>query len=231
MLIMGIGERSRSESNACDDTMPITRSRSMLLMVEAGAMPPMSPELQSALMPASRIRLRPAVDLALQERGELLGRIAGGHVDAQLGEALLHLRGSEDLHHLGIQAVHDLARRARDGEHAEPDAHVVARHCRPRRRSALLGRRGCALGRHARSPSASRRARAAARSACCRTSRPPGRRSGRSRPARCPCRDMRNVGLGHCLEQLERQMLRGAVARRGVVELPGIRLRVRRSAP
>src|SRR4051812_2756522 len=87
----------------------------------------------SALTASIRLDVRfpddlgPAVDFALQERGELLGR-AGGHVDAELGKALLHLRGGENLHHLGVQAVHDLARRPGDGEHAEPDAHVVARH-------------------------------------------------------------------------------------------------------
>src|SRR4051812_47486244 len=71
--------------------------------------------------------LRPAPDFALQELREMLRR-ARHHIDACLAEALLHLRRVEDAHHVRIQPLDDLARRAGDGQHAEPDADVVAGH-------------------------------------------------------------------------------------------------------
>src|SRR4051812_24142064 len=69
--------------------------------------------------------LRPAIDFAPEEARKLLGA-PSDDLDSHLAEALLDFRGREDLHHLGIQALHDLSRRARDRQHAEPDAHVVA---------------------------------------------------------------------------------------------------------
>src|SRR5215813_13089230 len=57
--------------------------------------------------------LRPARDLGLEERAELLGR-SRHDLDPALAEALAHLGRGEDLHDLGVQALHDLARRAGD---------------------------------------------------------------------------------------------------------------------
>src|SRR3954467_14315340 len=71
--------------------------------------------------------LRPAGDFALQELREMLRR-ACHDIDACFAEALLYLRRAEDADHVRIQPMQDLALRAGDGEHAEPDAHVVAGH-------------------------------------------------------------------------------------------------------
>src|SRR5262249_42165197 len=69
--------------------------------------------------------LRPAPAVGLEDRADLLGR-PRHDLDPALAEALAHLGRGEDLHDLGVQALHDLARRAGDGEDAEPHGDVVA---------------------------------------------------------------------------------------------------------
>src|SRR5579859_5522935 len=129
------GNRPVSSRNAMSPrlTLPrMSRGKSLPRTVMRSAVDQPSSERISFLAMSVRLDSRivddlgPAANLAPEEAGELL-RAARHDLDAHLAEALLDFRGREHFHHFRIQALHDVARRAGDRKHAEPDAHVVAR--------------------------------------------------------------------------------------------------------
>src|SRR5262249_29078987 len=64
----------------------------------------------------------PFLDLALVERGKASRRLqlARGDVEPEIGEARLHFRVGERMHHRGVQLGDGLLRRRRRGEEPEP---------------------------------------------------------------------------------------------------------------
>ena len=126
----------------------------------------------------------------------------------------------ERLHHLRVQAVDEVGRRARRQPQAEPvdDVEVLAA-----RLPAWSARPACPSSAWRRSPRARapcRSARAGARSACRRRTCPRARRARRSSPPPRPCTGPSRMSVPVMrLHHLGRNVARGADARRRVVEL------------
>src|SRR3954452_8148222 len=67
-----------------------------------------------------------ALELRADEGGKLL-RSAGNGFDALLAQTLEHIRLPEACHHLGVQPLDDVRRRAARRDDAVPAAHLIAR--------------------------------------------------------------------------------------------------------